>query len=79
MSIDEKALKKVLHREVLFICIVSKHTEEQLINYIFNNAPLSSFDSQSKKELAEYYSIIKDAYFLETKDFIPNIFVELEV
>ena len=78
MNFNEQALKTVLKKNVLYNCIMSPHAQEQIEKYVYEGFPLDYFDSETKKELSNYYKIIKNAYYLETKEYIPNIFMELE-
>ena len=78
MKINEEALKEVFKKNVLYICMISLHAQSQISEYIKGNIPLTYFDDETKKELSDFYNVIKNAYYLETNEYIPNIFAQLE-
>ena len=79
MNIREDALKEVMRITVLGRCDIKYHTRVQLIDYVYNGAPLDSFDNETKKDLSGLYEIISHDYFLETNETIPNIFYVEEI
>lgn len=79
MKINEEALKKVFAKNILFICNLSEEAVQQIKDYIEGKISLLSFSKNTNKELSEFFPIVQHAYSLNTNDYIPNIFVKLEV
>ncbi len=73
-KMNEQALKNVLYYNVLGQCALKVHTQDQIISFINGEISFDSFDLESKEDLSNYYELIKDCYFMETNEFLPNIF-----
>jgi hypothetical protein len=74
MEVNEEVLRKIFKKFIFGQGLLKKNATAQVDEFMFNNAPLSSFNDETKSELSQYYNYINEVYMAITKQAMPNIF-----
>ena len=71
---NEEVLKEIIKRRILGCCQLQMNTQKQILDWLDGTITFADFSDESKFDLSHYYQMIQKLYYLDAKEFLPNIF-----